>query len=224
MNNIGRTIGRMALCATMLMTSTGAAWAIDLGGNANANAAANAAANQSQGQSQGQQQGQQQGQGQIQSQGQQQGNVGVNVQGQGQNNKQNIAPAQSTSVTIEGDQRNTPAAIAPAMAVSPATCMASVVGGGSGPMFGISLGFPMRDHNCERIVNARQLYAFGTEFKMAAIALLCQNDGVGEAMLAAGLTCPGYTPKAKAAKGTVSLLGGPEPVTTQNTTNFGERR
>ena len=53
---------------------------------------------------------------------------------------------------------------------------------------GVSGGKSFRDENCERIKLSRQLDSMG--MKVAAVALLCQDARVFEAMIQAGTPCP----------------------------------
>ena len=53
---------------------------------------------------------------------------------------------------------------------------------------GVSGGKHFRDLNCERIKLSKVLYDFG--MKVGAVALLCQDERVFEAMINAGTPCP----------------------------------
>ena len=53
---------------------------------------------------------------------------------------------------------------------------------------GVSGGKTFRDMNCERIKLAKVLYDFG--MKVAAVAILCQDERVFESMISAGTVCP----------------------------------
>ena len=55
-------------------------------------------------------------------------------------------------------------------------------------ILGIAGGTTVRDMNCERLKLSRQLFRFG--MKVAAVALLCQDERVFSAMLQAGTICP----------------------------------
>jgi hypothetical protein len=55
-------------------------------------------------------------------------------------------------------------------------------------IFGISSGGTVRDLNCERLKNAKTLYDMG--MKVAAVATLCQDRRVFDAMWNAGTPCP----------------------------------
>ena len=53
---------------------------------------------------------------------------------------------------------------------------------------GVSAGKHFRDLNCERIKLSKVVYDFG--MKVGAVALLCQDERVFEAMINAGTPCP----------------------------------
>ena len=53
---------------------------------------------------------------------------------------------------------------------------------------GFSGGKTFRDMNCERIKLSKVLYDFG--MKVAAVAILCQDERVFESMISAGTVCP----------------------------------
>jgi hypothetical protein len=55
-------------------------------------------------------------------------------------------------------------------------------------VMGISSGGTVRDMNCERLKNAKTLYDMG--MKVAAVATLCQDRRVFDAMWNAGTPCP----------------------------------
>jgi len=55
-------------------------------------------------------------------------------------------------------------------------------------VFGIAGGTTIRDLNCERLKLARILNDFG--MKVAAVAILCQDERVFESMIQAGTPCP----------------------------------
>ncbi len=122
-------------------------------------------------------QGQEQGQSQSQRQ--------SNKQGQAQNNKQNIAPAQNTTVTNETDvPRQAPPAFAPNLVAAPETCMGSTAIGASTPFGGVSVGSTYKSEDCELRMFARSLQALGQS--EAALALLAQNEKVAAALKASG--------------------------------------
>ena len=66
--------------------------------------------------------------------------------------------------------------------------MGSTSMGAQGIGFGVSLGSTWHDEDCVRRKDARELHNMG--HKVAAIALMCQNDNVREAMENAGEVCP----------------------------------
>lgn len=83
----------------------------------------------------------------------------------------------------------------PATAISPSfnvlnndLCTVGVGGAVQTQILGISGGTMVRDFNCERLKLAKNLYDMG--MKVAAVATLCQDDRVFQAMLNAGTPCP----------------------------------
>jgi hypothetical protein len=83
----------------------------------------------------------------------------------------------------------------PPSAISPAITSINndlYVTGNSGSVqtqiFGLSIGTTTRDFNCERIKLAKNLYDMG--MKVAAVATLCQDRRVFDAMMDAGTPCP----------------------------------
>jgi hypothetical protein len=68
------------------------------------------------------------------------------------------------------------------------TCMGSSSIGAQAVTFGLSLGTTWQDDNCRRLKNSRQLVALG--FHRAATALMCVDEDVRAAMIAAGTPCP----------------------------------
>jgi hypothetical protein len=68
------------------------------------------------------------------------------------------------------------------------TCMGSSSIGAQAVNFGLSLGTTWQDDNCRRLKNSRQLVALG--FHRAATALMCVDEDVRAAMIAAGTPCP----------------------------------
>lgn len=83
-----------------------------------------------------------------------------------------------------------PTAIAPAMMSGGNNDLCTV--GSSGAVqtqiLGVSSGGVLRDMNCERLKNAKTLYDMG--MKVAAVATLCQDRRVFDAMWHAGTPCP----------------------------------
>ena len=60
--------------------------------------------------------------------------------------------------------------------------------GGQAVGFGLTLGTTWTDTNCQRLKNSRQLASLG--FSRAAVALVCADEDVQNAMQAAGTPCP----------------------------------
>jgi outer membrane protein OmpA-like peptidoglycan-associated protein len=83
--------------------------------------------------------------------------------------------------------------VATAFAASPTasqeTCMGSRSFGVQAISFGLSVATTWPDRQCRRIRNARALEEFG--YRSAALALLCQDEDVFDAMQRAGTPCPG---------------------------------
>lgn len=91
--------------------------------------------------------------------------------------------------SYHGPRIPTPTAHAARLVASEDTCMGSRTFGLQLAGFGVSFGSTWQDRQCMRIKNARQLDALG--YRRAAIALLCQDDDVFDAMERAGTPCPG---------------------------------
>ncbi len=82
-----------------------------------------------------------------------------------------------------------PTAIAPPMmSVGTDLCVTGVSGAAQTQIFGISLGGTNRDANCERLKLSKTLYDMG--MKVAAVATMCQDRRVFDAMMQAGTPCP----------------------------------
>jgi len=67
-------------------------------------------------------------------------------------------------------------------------CLAGASAGVQTFGIGVSGGKSFRDKNCERIKLSRELNNLG--MKVAAVAILCQDERVFEAMINAGTPCP----------------------------------
>jgi hypothetical protein len=67
-------------------------------------------------------------------------------------------------------------------------CAVGISGGVQTVGFGISGGKHTIDKNCERLKLARILNDFG--MRVAAVAILCQDERVFESMISAGTVCP----------------------------------
>jgi hypothetical protein len=83
-----------------------------------------------------------------------------------------------------------PTAIAPAMMSGGGQdlCTTGVSGAAQTQVFGFALGGTNRDLNCERLKLSKTLFDMG--MKVAAVATMCQDRRVWEAMMAAGTPCP----------------------------------
>ena len=82
-----------------------------------------------------------------------------------------------------------PSAIAPAVTViNNDVCAVAASGAVQTQILGISMGGTMTDYNCERIKLARGVYDMG--MKVAAVAIMCQDERVFTAMSNAGTPCP----------------------------------
>ena len=95
----------------------------------------------------------------------------------------------STTNSTSNMRSSPPSAFAPGINTSGVdVCSVGVSGGIQSFSLGISGGKGVRDENCERIKLSRQLDAMG--MKVAAVALLCQDERVFAAMENAGTPCP----------------------------------
>jgi hypothetical protein len=83
-----------------------------------------------------------------------------------------------------------PTAIAPAMMSggNADLCSTGTSGSVQTQIFGVSTGGTVRDLNCERLKLSKTLYDMG--MKVAAVATMCQDKRVFDAMMAAGTPCP----------------------------------
>jgi hypothetical protein len=82
-----------------------------------------------------------------------------------------------------------PTAIAPAMmSMGTDLCVTGISGATQTQIFGVSFGSTMRDANCERLKLSKTLFDMG--MKVAAVATMCQDRRVWDAMMQAGTPCP----------------------------------
>ena len=82
-----------------------------------------------------------------------------------------------------------PSAIAPSINLSNSDlCTVGVSGAVQTQILGISAGKTVRDMNCEKLKNAKTLYDMG--MKVAAVATMCQDPRIFQAMMDAGTPCP----------------------------------
>ena len=111
------------------------------------------------------------------------------------NSSQNVNTNNSTS-TSSATQKVTqriktapPSAVAPSiMSYSQDLCTTGASAAVQTQIFGVSAGKSIRDENCERLKNSKALYDMG--MKVAAVALLCQDEKVFRAMEQSGSPCP----------------------------------
>jgi hypothetical protein len=82
-----------------------------------------------------------------------------------------------------------PTAVAPAITtINNDVCAVAASAAVQTQILGLSMGGTMRDMNCERIKLSKNLFDMG--MKVAAVATLCQDERVFQAMLDAGTPCP----------------------------------
>jgi hypothetical protein len=67
-------------------------------------------------------------------------------------------------------------------------CTTGTSGSVQTQIFGVSSGGTVRDMNCERLKLSKTLYDMG--MKVAAVATMCQDRRVFDAMMSAGTPCP----------------------------------
>ena len=95
----------------------------------------------------------------------------------------------TTSTTNSTIKSSPPSASAPSFnAMTQDVCAVGVSAGLQTFGFGVSGGKHVIDKNCERLKLARILNDFG--MKVAAVAILCQDERVFESMIQAGTPCP----------------------------------
>jgi hypothetical protein len=111
--------------------------------------------------------------------------VSTNIQA-GELTNKNINTTEITQRVIQPP----PTAVAPAMLSGGNADLCSTGSSGSvqTQVFGVSSGGTVRDMNCERLKLSKTLYDMG--MKVAAVATMCQDRRVFDAMLAAGTPCP----------------------------------
>jgi hypothetical protein len=121
-------------------------------------------------------------------------NLSTNQQGSNiTNNSNSNNPVNSTTNTYNGNAPGNhtppPTAMAPAyMGGGSDSCLLGVSGAVSSSIIGISGGTYKRDDQCELLKLAKTLNEFG--LKVAAVATLCQDPRVFQAMAMAGTPCP----------------------------------
>ena len=82
-----------------------------------------------------------------------------------------------------------PSAIAPSVtSINSDICVTGFSGAAQTQIFGLSFGSTQIDYNCERLKLSKTLYDMG--MKVAAVATMCQDRRVFDAMMNAGTPCP----------------------------------
>lgn len=94
----------------------------------------------------------------------------------------------TTSNSTSNVKSAPPTASSPGLTSGIDTCSLSVSAGVQTFNFGISGGSTYTDENCQRIKNSRHLNDLG--MKVAAIALMCQDEEVWVSMWESGTYCP----------------------------------
>ena len=104
---------------------------------------------------------------------------------------QSTSDSKTTSIS---DSKTTvvsppPSAIAPSVtSINSDICVTGFSGAAQTQIFGISFGGTRVDYNCERLKLSKTLYDMG--MKVAAVAAMCQDRRVFDAMMNAGTPCP----------------------------------
>jgi len=96
----------------------------------------------------------------------------------------------TTNATSETTVKSPPpTAVAPAISsMNSDLCAVGVSGAAQTQILGIAIGTTFVDKNCERLKLSKSLYDMG--MKVAAVATLCGDERVFEAMMNAGTPCP----------------------------------
>ena len=95
----------------------------------------------------------------------------------------------STSNSTTTVKSPPPTAVAPAITViNSDVCAVGYSGAAQTQILGIAFGGSVTDKNCERLKLARGVYDMG--MKVAAVAVMCQDERVFSAMMNAGTPCP----------------------------------
>jgi hypothetical protein len=106
-----------------------------------------------------------------------------------------ITQSTSTSTSTTNANSETTVKSPPPTAVAPSIssmnsdlCAVGVSGAAQTQILGIAIGTTFVDKNCERLKLSKSLYDMG--MKVAAVATLCGDERVFEAMMNAGTPCP----------------------------------
>jgi hypothetical protein len=82
-----------------------------------------------------------------------------------------------------------PTAVAPGItSINSDLCAVGVSGAAQTQILGIAIGSTFVDKNCERLKLSKTMYDMG--MKVAAVAVMCQDERVFTAMMNAGTPCP----------------------------------
>ncbi len=120
--------------------------------------------------------------------------IGICVMAQAQSDPivtQSTSDSKTSSIS---DSKTTvvsppPSAIAPSItSINSDICVTGVSGAAQTQIFGLSFGNTQVDYNCERLKLSKTLYDMG--MKVAAVATMCQDRRVFDAMMNAGTPCP----------------------------------
>jgi hypothetical protein len=100
-----------------------------------------------------------------------------------------ISFAETNTVSSTVIDKSVPTASAPSVMINNSdVCKSAASAAIQTQILGFASGITVTDKNCERLKLSRALYAMG--MKVAAIASLCQDARVFDAMLMAGTPCP----------------------------------
>ena len=100
-----------------------------------------------------------------------------------------LASAETNTVSSTVVDKSVPTASAPSVMINNSdVCKSAASAAIQTQILGFASGITVTDENCERLKLSRALYAMG--MKVAAIASLCQDVRVFDAMLMAGTPCP----------------------------------
>jgi hypothetical protein len=100
-----------------------------------------------------------------------------------------IAFAETNTVSSTVVDKSVPTASAPSVMINNSdVCKSAASAAIQTQILGFASGITVTDKNCERLKLSRALYAMG--MKVAAIASLCQDVRVFDAMIMAGTPCP----------------------------------
>ena len=120
--------------------------------------------------------------------------IGICVLAQAQSDPIVTQSTSDSKTSSTSDSKTTvvsppPSAIAPSVtSINSDICVTGFSGAAQTQIFGISFGGTRVDYNCERLKLSKTLYDMG--MKVAAVATMCQDRRVFDAMMNAGTPCP----------------------------------